>query len=116
MKTIIAGSRTITDKSVVYDAIWDSGWALEITEVVSGHATGVDHIGEGWARKNGARLKLFPTDWKANGKAAGHIRNRQMGDYAEALIAVWDGQSRGTKGMIDYARRRGLKVFVCTTT
>ena len=46
------------------------------------------------------------------GKAAGHARNRDMGDYADALIALWDGQSKGTKGMIDYAKKKGLEVYV----
>ena len=87
---------------------------MTITEVVSGGARGVDQLGERWARDNGCQVKRFLPNWSRDGKAAGHIRNRQMGDYADALVAIWDGKSRGTAGMIEYARGRGLKVFVKT--
>jgi hypothetical protein len=55
---------------------------------------------------------VFPADWKTHGKAAGPIRNRQMAKNAEALIALWDGNSRGTKNMIETATKLGLKVYV----
>lgn len=111
MKTIIAGSRTITDLRLVEAVIEQSGF--EITEVVCGGAKGVDDLGRKWAG-NGNRIpvKMFPADWITYGRSAGHIRNTQMADYADALIAVWDGSSRGTKHMINTAKKKGLKVFV----
>lgn len=84
---------------------------FQITEVVSGRATGVDRLGEYWAAIAGKPVKHFPADWSL-GRAAGHIRNGQMASYADALIAVWDGQSPGTRNMIETARKRGLKVYV----
>ena len=57
-------------------------------------------------------IKYFIPDWEGQGKAAGHIRNRAMGDYATHLVAYFDGKSRGTKGMIEYANKIGLKVRV----
>jgi hypothetical protein len=54
----------------------------------------------------------FPADWDRYGKAAGYIRNETMAANAEALIALWDGRSPGTKHMIDIARKKGLKVYV----
>lgn len=110
MKVIIAGSRSISSLGTVEDAVRRSGFS--ITEVVSGAARGVDRLGEQWAEREGIAVKRFPADWEAYGKSAGFIRNRQMGDYADALIAIWDGKSKGTKGMIDYAMKRGLRVFV----
>lgn len=111
MKVIIAGSRSITDPREVAQAIRASGF--EITEVVSGGARrGVDRIGERWADLWCIPKKTMPANWKALGKAAGIIRNRQMADYAEGLIAVWDGTSRGTADMIKVATSKGLKVFV----
>lgn len=110
MKTIIAGSRTIRDYSVVVNAIGESGF--EITEVVSGCAMGVDAIGERWAFLNKIPVKKLPADWKQYGKKAGIIRNMLMADYAEALIAVWFNKSKGTKHMIDCANEHGLHVFV----
>jgi SLOG family YspA-like protein len=110
MKTIIAGSRTITDPMLVWRAIDHSGF--EITEVVSGAAKGVDQIGEVWGLVHFVPVKYFEADWDRYGKSAGAIRNVQMAEYADALIAVWDGKSPGTKNMIETARKRGLKVFV----
>ena len=110
MKTIIAGSRGIVNYQALCKAVRNSGF--EISEVVSGTARGVDRMGEQWAAENQVPVKRFPADWDRHGRAAGYIRNRAMADYADALIALWDGDSRGTKGMIDDAKARGLKVFV----
>lgn len=112
MKTIIAGSRTITSLAIVEQAIRESGF--DITEVVCGGAKGVDQLGADWAYLHKNRIKWFPADWDKHGRYAGPLRNRAMADYAEALIAVWDGNSRGTKHMIDCATKKGLKVFVKT--
>ena len=79
---------------------------------VSGHASGADALGERYAEERGLQLETYPADWKAHGRAAGPISNAQMADVADALIAFWDGKSRGTKNMIDTATKRGLKVAV----
>lgn len=111
MKTIIAGSREGFEGLDLLLAVIESGF--EITEVVSGGARGVDRLGERWAEMEGVPIKQFIPDWNGpHKKAAGHVRNRAMGDYADALIALWNGESKGTKGMIDYARKKGLQVFV----
>lgn len=110
MRTIIAGSRQIQDISFVMDAIRESGF--QIDEVVSGGARGVDSLGEKWANRNSVPVRVFPADWNAHGKAAGPIRNTEMANYADALIAIWDGESRGTSHMIRTAKSKGLKVFV----
>ena len=110
MKTIIAGSRDVVDWEIVHVAMLNSGFT--VTEVVSGGAKGVDTLGEQWAYRCEIPVKRFPADWDKNGKAAGPIRNRQMAAYADSLVAVWDGQSRGTKNMIDEAKKRGLKVHI----
>jgi hypothetical protein len=109
MRVIIAGSRNITDYAFVQEAVRESGF--DITEVVSGGAKGVDLLGERYAEENNINIKRFIPDW-SQGKSAGIKRNMQMGDYAEALIACWDGDSRGTKHMIEYAGRNGLSVYV----
>ena len=86
MKTIIAGSRGITDYSVVKQAIAESKY--EITEIVSGGARGVDILGERYARESNIPIKRFLPDWDKFGKKAGILRNQDMGNYADALIAV----------------------------
>ena len=109
MKTIIAGSRTITDMSAVVKAIAESGF--DITAIISGMAAGVDTLAVRYAMQHGIELIKMPADWSI-GKSAGYRRNEQMADIADALIAVWDGTSRGTMHMINIARARQLKVFV----
>lgn len=99
MKVIIAGSRDITDKYTVIDAV--KGAEFVISEVVSGVARGVDTLGEQWAEKNNIPVKQFPADWETFGRSAGYQRNYEMARYADALIAIWDGKSRGTLNMIN---------------
>ena len=111
MKTIIAGSRDITDIREVEKAIKSSGFS--ISEVVCGGARGVDALGWKWAGgREGVRIILIVAQWDKFGKSAGYKRNEEMAEYADALIAVWDGKSKGTKHMIDIATRYGLPVFV----
>lgn len=110
MKVIIAGSRGILNYNFVIKAVGSSGF--DITEVVSGTARGVDRLGERYARDNNIQLKKFPADWAGYGKGAGFIRNGQMAEYADALIALWDGKSKGTEQMINRAKHEGLKVHV----
>lgn len=111
MRVIIVGSRDFTNQGAVDAAIKESGF--QITEVVCGGAAGVDWCGWMWADKNNIPKIMFKADWKRHGKAAGPIRNGQMADYAEALIAVHHAKnSPGTKNMIDQANKKGLRVFV----
>ena len=43
---------------------------------------------------------------------AGPLRNEKMARVADALIAFWDGKSRGTKNMIDLANMKGISVRI----
>lgn len=114
MKVIIAGSRNVTQYSLVVEAIKRSGY--KITEVVSGCAVGVDRLGEQWAMANNIPIKEMPADWKHDGKAAGPIRNKQMAEYADAAIVIWDGQSRGTRNMIENMVRRKKLYHISITS
>lgn len=118
--TIIAGSRSVTDYADLLRAIDACPW--RITRVVSGACRGVDQLGERWARENGVEVDRYPADWKKFGRAAGPRRNEVMvgrakmlgyvGKTCGGLLALWDGKSRGTAGMIEIAKKRGLAVFV----
>lgn len=110
MRTIIAGSRGFTNIKDVRDAVIKSGFL--ITMVLSGTAKGVDRLGEQWAAENFILVEKHPAHWNLYGNAAGPIRNTEMAEAAEALVAVWDGRSRGTQHMIAVARKKGLKVYV----
>lgn len=109
MKTIIAGSRGLSREATLR-AIATCPWT--ITEVVSGCASGPDTHGEEWAAAKGIPVHRMPADWKGRGRGAGLARNVEMARVAEALVATWDSASRGTKHMIETARRLGLKVHV----
>ena len=109
MKVIVAGSRNIGDHRQIFDAIEESGF--NITELISGCARGVDTIGEFWAAHNKIPVKRFRANWRLHKKAAGFIRNAVMADYADALIAIWDGESRGTKQMIQCMWVRNKPVY-----
>lgn len=101
MKLVIAGSRTLFSKYLVHSAFENLHVKVEnISEVVSGHANGIDRAGEKWAAWFGVPVVLFPADWDTHGKSAGYIRNRQMAEYGDRLLAIWDGHSKGTLNMI----------------
>jgi len=110
LKVIIAGGRDYHNYETLLEAITES--QFDITTVVSGGAKGVDALGERYAEEMNKELNVFNADWETHGRAAGPIRNRKMAENAEALIAIWDGQSRGTKNMIETATKKGLLVYV----
>lgn len=117
MKVIIAGGREITDLRQVQAAMNMADlFGIAPTEVVCGGARGVDTLGGDWADTRGIPVKLFRPKWRdADGTYypnAGHLRNSDMAAYADALVAVWDGCSTGTRDMIKKARKRGLLVWV----
>lgn len=114
MRVIVAGSRDATEAQV-NEALARCPWIGFASAIVSGTARGADEFGERWAAKQGVEVRRFPADWRTHGKRAGPIRNRQMAQNADGLVAVWDGRSRGTKTMIEFAQQRGLRVFVFRT-
>lgn len=107
MKVIIAGDRNIDNMDIVKSAIVKS--RFHITEVVCGMCRGVDILGRQWAIENNIPVKEFPANWSKFGRAAGPIRNREMAEYADALIAILMPNSVGTKNMIQTAAKVGLK-------
>ncbi len=109
MKTIIAGSRTITDFSLVEQAIIESGF--EITKVISGMAKGVDSLGELWAHYNNIGIRYCPANWIKHKKAAIYIRNVEMAEIADALIVIIENYSRGSTHMLEIAQNKGLQVY-----
>lgn len=112
MRVIIAGSRNITDYILIKKAIVESGLKDDITEIISGGARGVDSLGEIYANEYDIPIKRFSVNWNKYGKRAGYVRNQEMAMYGDALIAIWDGKSKGTSHMIDIAEEMGLHVFI----
>lgn len=110
IKVIIAGSREFDDLYLMNDKMVEYYFGKDI-EVVCGEARGADTLGKIWAKRCGFPVVSFPADW-SKGKRAGYIRNIQMGDYADELVAFWNGESRGTKHMIDIMQEKGKTVHI----
>jgi len=129
-RVIVAGGRTFNNESMTFEYLDRilGDLSKDKLEIVEGGANGADRLGRQWAISRGYPYKTFEADWtnlaksdavirtrkdgqKYNAKA-GHDRNAEMGEYATHLIAFWDGRSKGTKNMIDYAKSKGLKVKV----
>ena len=118
-RIIIAGGRDFSDYDKLKDHV-DKCINEVLTEhrgseiiIVSGKAKGADSLGERYAKEKGYKIAEYPADWKKFGRAAGMIRNKQMAENADALIAFWDSKSSGTKNMIDQAHRHCLHVSIC---
>jgi len=112
MKVIIAGGRNFNDYNKLRESCDNILVNQKDVEIVSGTAAGADTLGERYAQEKGYEVKKFPAQWDLYGKSAGYKRNQQMAEYADGLIAFWDGKSKGTKHMIDIANKMGLKVRV----
>jgi hypothetical protein len=114
-RIIIAGSRGFSDFPLLYAKCEEVLANISEAEIVSGTARGADKLGEHYASLKGYRVCQFPADWDKHGKSAGYVRNKEMADYADTLIAFWDGESKGTKHMIDLATERELSVHIIKT-
>ena len=111
MKLIIAGTRTLSPTS---DFILDAGYMLKIgtpTEIVSGKSKGVDAAGEAFAKRQDLPVKEFPADWELYGTKAGPIRNAKMAMYADALLLIWDGSSKGSQSMKNEMKKLNKPVY-----
>ena len=115
-RVIIAGTRYFNDYAVLC-AVCDRLLADKVKQgfqivIVSGGCAGADMLGEAYAKERGYQVKRYPAQWERYGKKAGRIRNAEMANNADALIAYWNGESRGTRHMIETAREKGLAVRI----
>jgi hypothetical protein len=104
MKIAIIGSRTFSDYDFL--CLLMKTINIDIDEIVSGGASGVDSLAEHYANENNIPIKIFKAEWNKYGKAAGFIRNKLIIEYADKVIAIWDGKSKGTKNSIDLATKQ----------
>lgn len=104
LRIIVAGGRDFSDYDKMCSVLDPFiGEEVDKVKIISGGAQGADKLGEKYAKESSMDLIIFPADWSKYGKSAGHIRNKQMAEYGDMLFAFWDGESRGTKNMIDEA-------------
>lgn len=83
-----------------------------VTEIVSGGARGVDTSVREYARANGIKLTEFLPEYDKYGRGAPLRRNITIIEYADLVLAFWDGSSHGTKYVIDNCKKRGVPVKV----
>ena len=101
MRIIIAGGRDFKDYRRLKLVVEHNVQNLDCIEIICGEAKGADTLGKQLAVSKGWTVHSYPANWERYGKAAGYRRNEEMAKHAEALIAFWDGKSKGTKHMID---------------
>lgn len=111
-QVIIAGGRYFSNYDLLKERCDFFFQNRRPTAIVCGEARGADSLGKQYAKENSIPVMSFPADWDKYGKRAGYIRNEEMADNADALIAFWDGQSRGTRNMIEIAKRKGRLVRI----
>ena len=127
MQMIIAGSRGLNDRALLDEYVWDAHnmfvdeiteqfggipyWASGLT-VIEGGAKGIDRLAREWANRHQLPCRTYPADWKRYGKSAGYKRNEVMAQNAQALLAFWDGKSRGTQHMINIAMENWLPIRI----
>lgn len=118
---IVAGGRDFNDKRLFADTLdrllcsrdHEFGMPDHPLRIIHGGCkTGADHMANEWAIAHWCDFRVYKAAWEEHGKAAGPIRNQQMAQDGDELIAFWDGKSRGTKDMIKKATRAGLTVHV----
>jgi len=113
MRVIICGGRDLNEQdrglmNAISCATKERQWKIET--VISGAARGGDQIGERWAKRWDRKVERYPANWNKYGRGAGFVRNEQMAQVAEAVIALPGGS--GTAHMIKTARRLGLPVHI----
>ena len=119
-RIIVCGNKDFKDREFCLKKLKEMIPKYTNPEIISGHASGADTFGEEFARIEGIKYSVFKAEWKRYGKAAGPIRNREMLNYAmeetPVIIAFWNGTRRGTKNMVEQARKAGAEVIIVPIT
>lgn len=110
LKVIVAGSRYFNDykkleKNLDNLVNYLKNKKYNIIQIVSGTCKGADLLGERYAKENNIDIVRFPAKWDTYGKKAGYLRNLEMGEYGDILIAFPIGESKGTYNMINIMKK-----------
>ena len=101
MKLAVIGSRNL--KNIALEQYVSE----EVREIVSGGAIGVDTCAAEYAKNKGLKLTEFLPQYDRYGRVAPIVRNKEIVDYADRILAFWDGESKGTLSVIKYAQKVG---------
>jgi SLOG family YspA-like protein len=107
---VVCGSRAFGDRELIRSTL---AGLLHHRKVIHGAAWGADTIAGEEATSLGFEVEAMPADWEMYGRRAGYLRNIAMLDRdPAAVIAFWDGQSKGTAHTIREAEKRGIPVVI----
>ena len=109
MKIAFIGSRNLNIKNI-------EDYLSQCDEIVTGGAVGIDSCVKEYAKRKGIKLTEFLPEYNIYGRIAPIIRNKKIVDYADKVIAIWDGNSKGTLSVIKYAQKteKACKIFICS--
>ena len=105
MKLAVVGSRGFNDYELLKSKLDAIHKRKPITLIVSGGAKGADKLSERWAKENNVETLIFIPDWNKFGKKAGFLRNEDIIKNSDAVVAFWDGISKGTQSSINLAEK-----------
>lgn len=111
MRLAVVGSRTFNDYGLLTDTIYKLTGGGDLC-IVSGGAKGADNLAEKCADEFGFSIIIHLPEWDKYGKSAGYIRNKLIVEDADAILAFWDGESKGTKHTIDLALEKKKDLYV----
>lgn len=111
MRVAVVGSRTFGDYKLMCEVLDN----MNISEIVSGGARGADKLAERYASERGLSTRVFKANWKKHGIRAGYIRNHDIINNCDVVVAFWDGKSKGTKHSIDLADKVGKDVYIVSS-
>ena len=115
-KVALVGSRDFNDSDlltqIMYSLADTEDWDNKNVTILCGGARGADAEGKKFAERHSIAVDMYPANWDDFGKRAGYIRNIEMAKAADFVVALWDGESRGTKHMIEQSEAMGNKVYV----
>lgn len=115
MNITIGGCRDFDDYDIFKKFVGECVKSINTPEkviILSGHCSGADEMAERFAKECGLALEIFPAEWKKYGKAAGPKRNKEMVEKSDIIIAFWDGKSKGTKNLIDLAKKKDIQIKI----
>lgn len=111
MKVIVAGGRDFSDYGLLRKKLDVILSRQKDIQIICGEARGADSLGRRYAEERGYTVLSYPANWEKYGRSAGFRRNEEMAQVADALVAFWDGQSKGTCNMIQLMKNKPTRVI-----
>lgn len=113
MKLAIVGSRSFQDSALLEKVLSEDPFTgMSINTIVSGAAAGADTLAREYAKKHRLMLIEFPADWLNKGRYAGYLRNMDIIDAADVVLAFYDGTSKGTRHSMEITQQQKKLLYV----